>query len=147
MQGQRLNQSDTSTSLLHLPGFALRRAANVMMRELAQQLAEMDLRLSDASVLLLVGNRDDMSSADIGKELDIQRANMVPVLARLEESGLISRIPIDRKSQAIVLTDAGLEKLKQTQKVANTFEKDLINRIPAAHRAHFLPALLALLQP
>jgi DNA-binding MarR family transcriptional regulator len=128
-----------------LPGYALRRAANAMVAELSGRLAPISLRVSDASVLLLVGDRQDMTSSEIGKILDIQRANMVPLLNRLESMGLIRREPIDRKSQAIVLTEAGHERLKEARAIIQKFEKDLLARIPALHRPHFLPALQALI--
>lgn len=128
-----------------LPGFALRRAATTMMAELAARLSALELKISDASVLLLIDGRADMTSSEIGKLLDIQRANMVPLLNRLEAAGLIGREPIDRKSQAIVLTRQGRLRLAKVQGLVNSFETDLMNRIPADHRDHFLPALLALM--
>lgn len=131
--------------LAALPGYVLRRAANAMMAELANRLSAIDVRISDASVLLLIGGRSDMTSSDIGRMLDIQRANMVPLLNRLEGAGLIERRPLDRKSQAIVLTAAGEKRLADVRKVTNSFEDDLLARIPAAHRPHFVPALQSLL--
>lgn len=128
----------------HLPGYALRRAANAMMAELASRLGALDLRISDASVLLLIAGREDMTSSVIGKVLDIQRANMVPLLNRLESAGLIERRPIDRKSQAIVLTPAGEARLAEVRALTGRFEDDLLARIPDEHRDHFLPALRAL---
>lgn len=134
-----------STPLDALPGYVLRRAAQVMMAELASRLAPLSLRISDATLLLLVGARHDLTSSDIGKVLDIQRANMVPLLNRLEADGLIRREPIDRKSQAIVLTPAGLERLEDVKAITSRFENDLMGRIPDEHRDHFIPALRALL--
>ncbi len=131
--------------LAALPGYALRRAANAMMDELGARLAKVGLRVSDASVLLLIGHRGGMTSSDIGKVLDIQRANMVPLLGRMEGAGLIAREPIDRKSQAILLTAPGQAKLDEVQAITARFEKHLMGRIPAEHRPHFLPALMALL--
>lgn len=131
--------------LSNLPGYALRRAANAMMTDFASRLDEVDLRIIDATVLLLIEGRVDMTSSDIGKELDIQRANMVPLLTRLEGAGLIYRNPIDRKSQAIVATETGLGRLEQVRAITETFEADLLARIPAEYRPHFLPALQALL--
>ncbi len=139
----RLQPSDTLASL---PGYTLRRAANAMMDELASRLSALDLRVSDASVLLLVDARRDMTSSEIGKVLDIQRANMVPLLARLEAAGLIERKPIDRKSQAILLTAHGQARLGDVKAITERFETDLMARIPAEHREHFLPALQALLE-
>jgi DNA-binding MarR family transcriptional regulator len=132
-------------SLEDLPGYLLRKAANAMMAELSAQLAPLELRIVDASVLLLVADGRDMTSSEIGKVLDIQRANMVPLLARLEAAGLIRREPLDRKSQAILLTAAGQERMCDVRDITRRFEADLLERIPAPHRAHFVPALRALL--
>lgn len=128
-----------------LPGYLLRRAANTMMAELQARLLKVGLRISDASVLLLVAENLKLTSSEIGKILDIQRANMVPLLARLEAAELIDRQPIDRKSQAIVLTSAGLKVLAQVKELTANFEADLVERIPPEHRDHFIPALRALI--
>jgi len=129
-----------------LPGYLLRRAANTMMTELAARLAALELRISEATVLLLVNARTDLSSADIGKMLDIQRANMVPLLARLEVAGLIRREPLDRKSQAILLTAEGQTCRARVETITRQFETDLLARIPSQHRPHLVPALQALLK-
>lgn len=146
--GLSTDTADTSSRhpLADLPGFALRRAANVMMVELSGRLGALDLKISDASVLLMLSGRRDLTSSEIGKQLDIQRANMVPLLNRLESAGLIAREPIDRKSQAIVLTDEGEARLEAVRDVTGHFEEDLMGRIPEEHRDHFMPALHALIQ-
>jgi DNA-binding MarR family transcriptional regulator len=130
--------------LTELPGYTLRRAANLMMADLATRLAEIDMRISEAAVLQVVVERVDLTSSDIGKILDIQRANMVPLLNRLEAAALIRRQPIDRKSQAVVLTELGQDRLSDVRRITLQFEDDLMARIPARHREHFLPALQAL---
>ena len=131
--------------LTALPGFALRRAAQTMMAELGRALETVELKISDASVLLLLEGRDDMTSSRIGDLLDIQRANMVPLLARLEAAGLIERVPIDRRSAAIVLSKAGAERLAATQAIIETFERGLLERIAPEPREHLMPALHALI--
>lgn len=128
-----------------LPGYLLRRATNAMMTELAGRLGALDMRISEATVLLLLGASAELTSSDIGKALDIQRANMVPLLARLEAAGLIRRQPINRKSQAILLTEQGRTCLARIEAVTQQFEADLLDRIPPEHRTHFVPALRALL--
>lgn len=131
--------------LPELPGYLLRRAAQVMMAELHELLAALEMRISDASILLLIANRTDMTSSEIGKLLDIQRANMVPLLNRLEVAGLIERRPIDRKSQAILLSDAGKKMKRRLEPLIHDFEQSLLMRIPEQHRDHFVPALNALI--
>jgi DNA-binding MarR family transcriptional regulator len=140
-----LTNIQSNDPLAELPGYVLRRAANAMMAELAGRLGTIDLKISDASVLLLIAGRSDMTSSEIGKVIDIQRANMVPLLNRLEAAGLIARQPLDRKSQAIVLTPAGQTRLGEVQSITHQFETDLLARIPDADRPHFMPALRALI--
>ncbi len=127
-----------------LPGYALRRAANAVMSDLTTRLVALNLRLSDASLLLLVRERQTVTASQIGRVLDIQRANMVPLLNRLEAAGLVERVPLDRKSLAIVLTAAGLQQLAPLDRIIAEFESGLLARIPAEHRDHLLPALAAL---
>jgi len=131
--------------LIHLPGYALRRAAQAMMAKLKTRLEPLDLRVVDATVLMLIADRTDLTSSEIGKLLDIQRANMVPLLNRLEAAQLVERKPIDRKSQAIVLTAQGRKCHAEVLRITGQFEHDLLARIPSEHRAHLVPALQALL--
>jgi DNA-binding MarR family transcriptional regulator len=137
--------TEPTDPLTALPGYVLRRAANAMMAELASRLDAIGLRISDATVLLLLGARPAMTSTEIGKALEIQRANMVPLLNRMESAGLIARQPIDRKSQAIVLSEDGIGRLIEARAITTAFETDLLGKIPKQHRDHFVPALQALL--
>ena len=124
------------------PGYALRRAANATAAELAGRLGEVGLRQSDVSVLMLIDANPGVTASAIGRQLDIQRANMVPLLKRLE--GLIDRVPIDGKSQGLELRAAGRARLGEARKVVEAFEAALLARVPAEHRDHLLPALEAL---
>lgn len=130
--------------LTHSPGYALRRASNAMMADLAQRLAPHGLRMADVSVMMLVGANPGITASAVGRVLDIQRANMVPLLKRLEDAGLIERAPIDGKSQGLSLSDAGSQRLAQARATIDAFESDLIAKVPEAHRDHLLPALDAL---
>ena len=127
-----------------LPGYSLRRAANNTAAELSARLAAVELRQSDASALILIGANPGITASALGRQLDIQRANMVPLLKRLEEPGLIARTPINGKAQGLELTESGREKLAAAMAVITAFEAELIARIPEEHRAHLLPALSAL---
>src|SRR5690242_10647575 len=125
-----------------LPGYALRRAANATAAELAARLAETGLRQSDVSVLMLIEANPGVTASALGRQLDIQRANMVPLLKRLE--GLVDRVPIDGKSQGLELTAQGRARLGEARQVVEAFEAALLARVPPEHRNHLLPALEAL---
>ena len=126
------------------PGYALRRAANATGAELAGRLGTLGLRQSDVSALILIAENPGVTASAIGRALDIQRANMVPLLNRLEDAGLIARTPLDKKSFGLDLTAHGRTLLAEARKVVEAFEAELIARVPQQHRAHLLPALEAL---
>ena len=130
--------------LTSFPGYSLRRAANATAAELAARLAPLDLRQSDASLLMLIEANPGATASALGRQLDIQRANMVPLLKRLEDAGLIEREAIDGKSMGLTLTAAGRAKLAAGRKVIDAFENELLQRVPAQHRPHLLPALNAI---
>ena len=130
--------------LIRFPGYALRRAANATAAELSARLAALDLRQSDASMLMLVASNPGATSSALGRALGLERANMVPLLKRLEEAGLIEREAIDGKSQGLRLTPAGLRRLAEARKIIEAFEAELLARVPAEHRDHLLPALNAI---
>src|SRR6478752_6541593 len=117
--------------LPNFPGYALRRAANATAAELAHRLGDLGLRQSDVSVLMLIAANPGVTASAIGRQLDIQRANMVPLLKRLE--GLIDRVPIDGKSQGLELTEAGQQRLGEARAVVEAFEGALLARVPAEH--------------
>jgi DNA-binding MarR family transcriptional regulator len=130
--------------LLSYPGYCLRRANNAMMAELGSRLAPLEMRQTDASALILIGANPGVTASALGRRIDIQRANMVPLLNRLEEAGLILRAPIDGKSQGLELTKEGREKLTAVVAVIEEFERELLERVPPEHRDHLLPALQTL---
>lgn len=133
-----------STPIRNYPGYSLRRASTAAMTDLSERLASEDLRITDATILVLIDEETRLTASQIGKMLDIQRANMVPFLARIEAVGLIAREPIDKKSIALVLTGAGRKKLERVRAIIERFEAELIARVPEEHRAHLKPALDAL---
>ena len=130
--------------LIRFPGYALRRAANATAAELSARLAALDLRQSDASLLMLVASNPGATSSALGRALGVERANMVPLLKRLDEAGLIGREAIDGKSQGLRLTPAGLRRLAEARKIIEAFEAELLARVPAEHRDHLRPALNAI---
>jgi len=130
--------------LPQFPGYALRRAANATAAELSARLAALDLRQSDASALILIGANPGVTASAIGRALDIQRANMVPLLNKLETAGLIDRVAIDKKSRGLELTALGRKRVAEARKAIDAFENELLERVPLQHRPHLLPALEAL---
>jgi len=130
--------------LSSLPGYVLSRAAATSLAELNKGLSKIGLRHSDVSLLLLVNAYPELTQSDAGKLLDIQRANMVPLVARLLERSLISKRRVDGRSQGLILTPTGKKLLKEAQLVIDGHEERLNRSIPEHMRPYLLPILQAL---
>jgi DNA-binding MarR family transcriptional regulator len=130
--------------LAKLPGYVLRRASSAVLTELNQRLEPLKLRHADAAFLLLIDGAPGISQSEAGRILEIQRANMVPFVSRLERRGLIDRTKVDGRPQALRLTAAGRAMLAKTRRVIGSFEASLMNRVPEKMRPMVLPILMAL---
>ncbi len=88
-------------------GYQLRRASAVMMADLARELSDLDMRPAEVTTLLVIAENPDCSQTEVGQALAIKRANMVPIISRLMERGLVDRRRLDGRSHALTLTSAG----------------------------------------
>ncbi|NWG53084.1 MAG: MarR family transcriptional regulator [Hydrogenophilaceae bacterium] len=115
------------------------------MAGLAERLEEFELRPSEASVLVVIGENSGITQSELGKMLGIVSANMAPLIARLEARDLVARKPVDGRSFGLSLTRAGARLAETAFAAMQEHERDLIARIPPASRAGFVEALQALL--
>lgn len=130
--------------LTSLPGYLLRRASTASLAELNQKLAVLKLRHSDASLLLLIGSNPGITQSEAGRILDIQRANMVPFIARLEAQGLVRRQQVDGRSQGLSLTSMGEDVMLRARGLIEEYERQLLNKVPSDMRPFVVPILLSL---
>lgn len=130
--------------LKDLPGYALRRASAAVMAKLARRLAAVGLRPSEASVLLVIYSNPGVTQSQIGRLLDIARANMAPLTARLAARDLIVREAAGGRSHGLTLSAPGRRLTQKAQRIVAQLEAELMERIPAAQRAAFLRTLKAL---
>jgi DNA-binding MarR family transcriptional regulator len=114
------------------------------MAKLAERLTTLALRPSEASVLLIIDANPGVTQSEIGRLLDIARANMAPLTARLVARGLIIRESTGGRSHGLTLSDSGRRLAKKAQRTVAGLEAELMERIPATQRAAFLRTLNSL---
>jgi DNA-binding MarR family transcriptional regulator len=130
--------------MMRFPGYALRRASAGAMAKLAADLAVLSVRPTEASVLMVVEANPGITQSEIGKLLDIARANMAPLAARLHKRHLMARARIDGRSHGLRLTEAGAALVRRIERIVTAYEAELLERVPAAHRAGFVAGVRAL---
>lgn len=110
-------------------GYLLRRASNAIISELAQRLDAVGLKVSEASILLLIECNPQITQSDLCRMLGIKRANMVPLTAGLETRKLVTREPVDGRSQGLALTSEGLKVCVQAREVMEEQERLIVERL------------------
>ena len=127
-----------------LPGYLLRRASVATMGRLNERLATVDLRAIEASLIIIIGARPGITQSDAGRILGMQRANMAPMTAKLEQRGLLIKAQKSGRSQGLSLTDAGADLLKRVKALISDYEQELMDKVPADLRPHVVPVLRAI---
>jgi len=134
-----------SSPLDGLLGYQLRRASSAVMADFAQGLARVELKPSEATVLLLIGDKPHATQSEIGRVLGIKRANMAPLVASLEKRRLVERAPVDGRSQGLTLTALGAEAAQEARTAVQANEAKFFGRLSVPQREQ-LSALLAVLR-
>jgi DNA-binding MarR family transcriptional regulator len=140
-------QSSASLSLNPLEdllGYQLRRASQAMLEDLVATLSDLDLRPPSVSVLLLVGANPGLTQSRIGQILAIERANMVPMTAKLTRHGLLTRSRTDGRSHGLHLTDEGKRVAAKIRKRIAEHESKFWGNTKAGERAAVLKFLKSL---
>lgn len=132
--------------LRQFPGYLLRRVSTGLMAELSGELDALDLRPTEASILIIIESGPGATQSEIGRVLNIQRANMTPLASRLEERGLICRRQVDGRSNGLVLTAKGAVLAAKAHEIMARCEKDMLERVPREYRKAFVQALQALVE-
>jgi DNA-binding MarR family transcriptional regulator len=130
--------------LLQFPGYLLRRISSTIMAELSDGLEKLKLRPTEASILIVVEAQPGMTQSEIGRLLNVQRANMTPLAVRLEARELICRRRVDGRSSGLALTARGAAVAAKAREIMEGCERRMIERIPREYRQAYLAALRAL---
>jgi len=132
-----------SSPLDELLGYQLRRASSAVMADFAQGLARVELKPSEATVLLLIENQPHATQSEIGRALGIKRANMAPLVASLEKRQLVERAPVDGRSQGLTLTELGAEAAREARGAVEANEVKFFGRLSLPQREQLATLLAA----
>lgn len=115
-------------------GYNLRRAAARQRERFRSAFDPFNIRPVQLTVLTVILNNMPIRQADLGRALEIKRANVVTLLTELEERGLVVRQPsaTDRRSQVIYLTDHGKVTTEKLLRLHAKLEADLATSFGSA---------------
>ncbi len=126
-------------------GYNLRRAAAKQRERFRNVFEPFDIRPVQLSALMLLLECMPMSQSDLGRALDIKRANVVTLLHQLENRGLVVRKPAsgDRRAHMLYLTDVGTALAKKLVTLHDKLEQDLARSLGPRQLAALVELLRA----
>jgi DNA-binding MarR family transcriptional regulator len=138
---------DAPARLRRLPTWLLGQAALAGDRRVGEALAAEGVRKYHFRVLVALSEHGSLSQADLGRQLHIDRSDMVAVVGELERTGYLGRTrdPEDRRRNVVALTSAGEAALERMQAAVERAQADLLAPLSAAERRELARLLERLL--
>ena len=124
-------------------GYNLRRAHGVQRQRFASVFAPHSIRPVQLSVLGLIFNNPRLKQADLGRALDIKRANVVTLLDELEDRKLITRNRAhgDGRAHVLQLTPGGRKLVVELLDLHMRLEEHVVESLGARERDLLLKLL------
>ncbi|MEN2747334.1 MarR family transcriptional regulator [Sphingomonas sp. T9W2] len=130
-------------TLGQLVGYRLRRASAVFAADFAVTLEGTGIRQIPMGILSVVADNPGINQGTVGRLLGIKRANMVPLINELIESGLIVREtdPADRRAFTLAMSPAGSAMFDDCIRRIEAHEERLLAGFTKAEKAVLLDLL------
>ncbi|MCL2515599.1 MAG: MarR family transcriptional regulator [Microbacteriaceae bacterium] len=135
------NEVRAPQALRHLVSWQAGRLATIGARLTAQRLP-LEAR-SDFAVLASLVEYGDLSQADLGRILGLDRNNVNGIVTRLDTNGHVTRRadPGDRRRNIVSVTDAGRTRLTELQRASSAVQAELLDGLTAAEQARLVELL------
>lgn len=130
------------------PGFLVRRLHQIHVALFAEECAPFGITPVQFSVLTALERDAPLDQVSLAGEVGIDRANCTDVLGRLEERGLIHRVPspADSRAKLCELTAAGRRLLARLAPAAQRAHDRTVAALPKAEREAFVRSLARLVE-
>ncbi len=119
------NKQDTgldASILENKLGYQVRMLDRIMTRDFTQDVGMTRVQFS---VFSLVATNENLSQAEVGEALFMDRASTMAIINKLEDAGLIKRTksPHDKRMHALQLTPQGREQFPEINRRVNAHEE------------------------
>lgn len=118
--------------------YELRRASLVAMGLLTRALEPLELRPSEASILIIIGANTGATQSDLSRSTGLKQANLVPIISRLLHSGALSRKPGEGRALPLLLTADGEKLRSQVMAIMQEIDAQVSQGLSVESRRLFL---------
>ncbi|PCI53343.1 MAG: MarR family transcriptional regulator [Alphaproteobacteria bacterium] len=108
-----------------LAGYAVRRAQIAIYADFYKSIGDETITPQRFATLVIIGTNPNLRQVQLAKILGVARPGVTAIIDFWQKRGVVERkkIPDDRRSYGIVLTNEGERTLKQIQSIVNEHEK------------------------
>lgn len=123
--------------LLARPVYALSQLQQTLTARLERELAADGLSLRTHQVLACVDEYAGGSQQQVSESIEVDRSEMVRIIDRLEEAGMLvrERDRADRRRHRLTLTPSGRRALQRGERVIESVTRDALSRLSEAERS------------
>ena len=125
------------TGLRGRPAYALSQLHHALTARLERELAAEGLSLRTHQVLASIDEHGARSQQQVCDSIVVDRSEMVRIVDRLEEAGMLvrRRDRADRRRHRLELTPSGREALQRGERVIEAVTKDSLSRLSESERS------------
>ncbi|SMH32483.1 MarR family winged helix-turn-helix transcriptional regulator [Mesorhizobium australicum] len=130
-------------SFLAMPGHLLRRCHQIGVAVFLDECRAFDLTPLQFSVLSALDGFGAMDQARLGGVTALDRTTIIVVLTKLEERGLVTRVPSkkDKRAKIVAITEAGRRTLADVLPSALEAQKRMLGPLNGREQAQLLTLL------
>jgi DNA-binding MarR family transcriptional regulator len=129
-------------------GWLLSQASHAVKTELTAALESTGIS-PRAHHVLKIAAAGEYTQTELARIVGLDKTTMVVTLDELEAAGLAERRPLvgDRRARMIVVTKAGVAKVREAEAIAERIHEDVLESLPARERDALLNGLARLSRP
>jgi MarR family transcriptional regulator, lower aerobic nicotinate degradation pathway regulator len=149
----RIEEKTGSDSLAHFPrellqssGFLLGVVGSAAKARWMEEIEDTGFNPNHVRILMLLDEGASKTQAAIADSLELDRSQLVGLLDKLEEAGLVERRPnpTDRRNHMVMLTSAGRRKLTKFRAAAEAIEEEFLAPLDQQSRVQLHDLLIRL---
>ena len=139
----RSDEAAGEDSFLAMPGHLLRRCHQIGVAVFLDECRAFDLTPLQFSVLSALDGFGPMDQARLGGVTALDRTTIIVVLTKLEERGLVTRVPSkkDKRAKIVAITEAGRRTLADVLPSALEAQKRMLGPLNGREQAQLLTLL------
>jgi DNA-binding MarR family transcriptional regulator len=130
-------------------GYSLRRAQVVVYQDYVRTVGSLDVRPAQFAAMTIIATNPGLSQSMLATTMGIDRSGAVILIDALEAKNFARRVPspTDRRTYAIVLTEAGQAMLARLKEKVAEHDRRITHRLSEQERTQLGDLLRRLYQP